>query len=93
MSTTTPRRSITSNLEEEALREAVRWPAADPFVAGLRPGGGAWSWLPDGSLLCYRPAGAAGGSPGVYVVAPDGSARQVTSSGIPVGVIYSPSSG
>lgn len=63
------------------------------FAPGLRPGGGAWSSLPDGSLLCYRPAGAAGGSPGVYVVAPDGSARPVTSSGIPVGVISSPSSG
>jgi hypothetical protein len=58
--------------------------------AGLRPVDGPWSWLPDGSLLTYRPAGpfgAFGGDPGVYVVAPDGSAKKVLSTGEPLGVI------
>src|SRR5207244_1460362 len=42
-----------------------------PFgPAGLRPADGPWNWLPDGSLLAYRPARASGGDPGVYVVAP-----------------------
>jgi len=59
-----------------------------PFgPAGLRPAPGPWSWLPDGSLLAYRPAGAFGGDPGVYVVAPDGTARRVLPSGTPLGVI------
>jgi hypothetical protein len=53
--------------------------------AGLRPAGA--SWLPDGSLLAYRPAGAFGGDPGVYVVAPDGAARRVLPSGTPLGAI------
>ena len=43
--------------------------------------------LPDGSLLTYRPAGAFGGDPGVYVVAPDGSTRKVLPSGTALGVI------
>jgi hypothetical protein len=55
--------------------------------AGLRPADGPWNWLPDGSLLSYRPARAFGGDPGVYVVAPDGNARKVLSSGTPLGVI------
>jgi hypothetical protein len=59
-----------------------------PFgPAGLRPAEGPWVWLPDGSLLSYRPARASGGDPGVYVVAPDGSARKVLSSGTALGVI------
>ena len=59
-----------------------------PFgPAGLRPVAGPSSWLPDGSLLTYRPEGAAGGSPGIYVVRPDGSARKVLASGTPLGVI------
>ncbi len=55
--------------------------------AGLRPADGPWSWLPDGSLVAYRPAGAFGGDPGIYAVAPDGTARKVLSSGTPLGVI------
>ena len=55
--------------------------------AGLRPVDGPWSWLPDGSLLAYRPAGAFGGDPGIYVVAPDGSAKKVLSAGTALGVI------
>jgi len=59
-----------------------------PFgPAGLRPAAGPSSWLSDGSLLTFRPEGAAGGSPGIYVVRPDGSARKVLSSGAPLGVI------
>ena len=57
--------------------------------AGLRPGDGSWTWLPDGSLISYRPARARGGDPGVYVVAPDGTARKVFPSGVPVGVLTS----
>jgi hypothetical protein len=59
-----------------------------PFgPTGLRPADGPPAWLPDGSLLAYRPARAAGGDPGVYVVAPDGSAKKVLSSGTALGVI------
>jgi hypothetical protein len=55
--------------------------------AGLRPADGPWNWLPDGSLLTYRPARAFGGDPGVYVVQPDGSARKILSSGTALGVV------
>ena len=54
---------------------------------GLRPADGPAAWLPDGSLLAYRPAGAFGGDPGVYVVARDGSAKKILSSGTALGVI------
>lgn len=57
-----------------------------PFgPAGLRPAPD--PWLPDGSLVAYRPAGAYGGDPGIYVVAPDGTARRVLPSGTPIGVV------
>ena len=57
-----------------------------PFgPAGLRPA--ADPWLPDGSLVAYRPAGAYGGDPGIYTVAPDGTARRVLPSGTPIGVV------
>jgi hypothetical protein len=55
--------------------------------AGLRPGDGPWNWLPDGSLISYRPAGALGGDPGIYLISPDGGARKVFGSGTPIGVI------
>jgi hypothetical protein len=59
-----------------------------PFgPAGLRPGDGSWTWLSDGSLIAYRPAGAAGGDPGIYLIAKGGSAKKVLASGIPVGVL------
>jgi hypothetical protein len=54
---------------------------------GLRPAPGPWSWLPDGSLVAYRPARSSGGDPGVYTVARDGVARKVLSAGTPLGVI------
>lgn len=57
--------------------------------AGLRPGEGPWTWLSDGSLISYRPAGALGGDPGVYLISPRGSARKVFASGTPIGVTTS----
>jgi hypothetical protein len=54
---------------------------------GLRPGDGPWTWLPDGSLISYRPARALGGDPGVYLISPQGNARKVFASGTPIGVI------
>ncbi|HEX4212530.1 MAG TPA: hypothetical protein VIA06_04270 [Candidatus Dormibacteraeota bacterium] len=53
----------------------------------LRPGDGAWAWLPDGSLVAYRPPGSDGGPPGVYVLSPLAVAHRVLPSGTPVGVI------
>jgi len=55
--------------------------------AGLRPGDGSWAWLPDGSLIAYRPSNATGGDSGVYLLAQDGSATRVFGSGRPVGII------
>jgi hypothetical protein len=55
--------------------------------ASLRPGDGAWAWLPDGSLVAYRPQGSQGGPPGVYVFSPLAVASRVLPSGTPVGVI------
>ena len=64
----------------------VRAGTLRPFgPAGLRPGDGDWSWLPDGSVIAYHPA--LDGEGGVYVIAPDGSATKVFRSGVPVGVI------
>lgn len=58
---------------------------------GLRPSEqlGAASWLPDGSLVLWRPAGAAGGDPGTYVLAPDGGAVKISAYGPPIGVMTS----
>jgi hypothetical protein len=54
---------------------------------GLRPAAGPWNWLPDGSLLAYRPRGASGGEPGVYLIRPDGSTARVSASGTALGVV------
>lgn len=58
---------------------------------GLRPSEqlGAASWLPDGSLVLWRPAGAAGGDAGTYVVSPDGRATRISSYGPPIGLLTS----
>jgi hypothetical protein len=57
-----------------------------PFgPAGLRPASD--PWLPDGSLVAYRPDRAFGGDPGVYVIAPGGTARRMLPSGTPLGVV------
>jgi hypothetical protein len=59
-----------------------------PFgPAGLRPGEGSWTWLSDGSLIAYRPVGAAGGDPGIYLISEGGLAKKVAASGIPIGVL------
>lgn len=68
--------------------------ALRPFgQPGLRPGDGQWAWLPNGSVICYRPANAAGGDPGVYIVQLGGGVQQLTPSGRPVGVLMSSSGG
>jgi hypothetical protein len=54
---------------------------------GLRPGDGSWAWLPDGTVIAYRPLRSPEGVPGIYLVAPSGAARQLTSSGTPIGVM------
>lgn len=59
---------------------------------GLLPGDSAWAWLPGGSLVTWRPPGAAG-PPGVYVVGPTGSARRIAPTGQPVGVLQSSPTG
>jgi hypothetical protein len=55
--------------------------------AGLRPAPGPWNWLPDGSVLAYRPSGAFGGSPGIYIIRPDGTTAKLLPAGSALGVI------
>jgi len=45
------------------------------------------SWLDDGSLVVWRPDGAAGGPAGVFIVSPGGKATQISQGGFPIGVI------
>jgi hypothetical protein len=47
------------------------------------------AWLDDGSLVVWRPAGAAGGPAGVFIVSPGGKAAQISQGGFPIGVIAS----
>ena len=56
---------------------------------GLRPSSDLnWqTWLDDGSLVLWRPEGAAGGPAGVFVVSPAGSAKQISKGGFAVGLI------
>jgi RNA polymerase sigma factor (sigma-70 family) len=49
------------------------------------------SWLPDGSLMVFRQAGAPGGDPGTYVVSPNGKVVKVSSIGPPIGVLQAAS--
>jgi hypothetical protein len=51
--------------------------------AGIMPAG----WLPDGRLLAVRLPGVAGGQPGTYVVASDGTSTLVSSASTVVGVL------
>jgi hypothetical protein len=61
---------------------------ASPGISGVRPAMGPQSWLPDGSLVLWRPADAAGGSPGVYVVdAASAHILSITVSGEPIGYL------
>jgi hypothetical protein len=59
-------------------------PAAE---AGVRIAMGPQSWLPDGSLVLWRPQGAAGGSPGLYVAPSTGATTFIPVSGTPVGYL------
>jgi hypothetical protein len=58
-------------------------------IAGVRPAERmqAATWLDDGSLIVYRPDGAAGGPAAVYVVGPSGSVTQLGGRGIPIGTL------
>jgi len=55
--------------------------------AGLRPALGARSWLSSQQLVLWRPVGAAGGQPGLYVLDIDGHSNFIADQGIPVGVL------
>ncbi len=58
-------------------------------VDGVRPSDEmqGQSWLDDGSLVVFRPDGAAGGPPGVFVVGPSGKVTELGGRGTPIGVI------
>ena len=58
-------------------------------VSGVRPAMGPQSWLPDGSLVLWRPAHAVGGDPGLYVIDPAGHQTFIAVSGMPVGYLAS----
>jgi hypothetical protein len=45
------------------------------------------SWLDDGSLVVFRPDGAAGGPPGVFLVGSSGKVTQLGGRGTPIGLI------
>jgi hypothetical protein len=60
---------------------------------GLEPGAGSWAWAPGSWLVSWRPDGAAGGEPGIYLVALTGATHRLAKSGQPVGVIAGSSSG
>ena len=66
------------------LQTRVLTPLSTP---GLRPGAGSWAWISPTQVVCYRPAGAAGGAPGIFIAGGSGPLQQVTSSGTPVGMI------
>jgi hypothetical protein len=55
--------------------------------AGVRPAMGPESWLADGRLVLWRPKGAAGGQPGLYVLDASGQGPFIMDSGVPVGVL------
>jgi hypothetical protein len=58
-------------------------------VDGVRPSNEmqGQSWLDDGSLVVFRPDGAAGGPAGVFLVGPGGKVTQLGGRGTPIGVI------
>jgi hypothetical protein len=47
----------------------------------------AQAWLADGSLVVWRPEGAVGGAPGVFLVGAGGKVTQLGGRGTPIGVI------
>jgi hypothetical protein len=68
---------------------------ADGSIVRLKPDGvrlamGWRSWLPDGKLVLWRPSGAAGGAPGLFLVDPntqDQSPIVIPTSGRPLGYL------
>jgi hypothetical protein len=58
---------------------------------GTRVAMGEESWLPDGKLVLWRPAGTAGGDPGLYVLDPTGTGQGplIHTAGQPVGYLTS----
>lgn len=52
----------------------------------VRPANGEWAWMPDGSLIVYRPQVAAAG-PGVWLVGPSGTITKLATTGEPIGVL------
>ena len=63
-----------------------------PFgPAGVRPAMRAASWLPDGSLVVWRPKGASGGDPGIYILDSSGRGAEIPTEGSPVGYLTLPS--
>jgi hypothetical protein len=55
--------------------------------AGLEPGAGSWAWAPGSWMVAWRPDGATGGDPGIYLIGLTGATHQLARSGQPVGVI------
>jgi hypothetical protein len=55
--------------------------------AGVRPAFGARSWLSPQQLVLWRPVGAAGGQPGLYVLDLNGHSNFIADPGMPVGVL------
>ena len=58
---------------------------------GTRVAMGEQSWLPDGKLVLWRPLGAAGGDPGLYVLDPNGAGQGplINTTGRAVGYVTS----
>lgn len=56
-------------------------------TAGLRPGDGSWTWLSPTELIAYRPPGATGGAPGIYIASTSGQAAPLWPQGTPVGLL------
>lgn len=54
---------------------------------GLRPGAGEWTWLSTSELIAYRPPGATGGAPGVYIAGTSKPAVLLWPQGTPVGLL------
>jgi hypothetical protein len=55
--------------------------------AGARPALGVQSWLSSQQLVLWRPLGAAGGQPGLYVLDMSGRGNFIADPGVPVGVL------
>lgn len=61
-----------------------------PFgPSGIRPGMGQQSWLPDGRFIAWRPRQAAGGAPGIYILALGGNGPFIATAAAPVGWLES----